>query len=61
MGGGKAFSFVIQSVRQGKVDEMASWLLLDNGTRFVQEELLTEIEDDSDNEIPENGLMMEDE
>jgi proteasome lid subunit RPN8/RPN11 len=61
VGGGKAFSFVIQSVRQGNVDEMASWLLLDNGTRFVQEELLTEIEDDSDNEIPENGLMMEDE
>jgi proteasome lid subunit RPN8/RPN11 len=41
VGGGPSFSFVIQSVRQGTKAEIASWLLLDNGTRFESEELET--------------------
>jgi proteasome lid subunit RPN8/RPN11 len=37
VGGGQAFAFVIQSVQQGAAAELASWLLLDTGTRFEQE------------------------
>jgi proteasome lid subunit RPN8/RPN11 len=36
-GGGPGFAFVIQSVQQGKAAEMASWLLLHEGTQFEQE------------------------
>lgn len=37
--GGTSFAFVIQSVRAGRAAEVASWLLVDAGARFVQEEL----------------------
>jgi proteasome lid subunit RPN8/RPN11 len=40
VGGGPSFAFVIQSVRQGKAAELMSWLLLDAGTRFAQEEVV---------------------
>ncbi|NOK60658.1 MAG: M67 family metallopeptidase [Chloroflexi bacterium AL-W] len=36
-GGGISFSFVIQSVQAGQATEIASWLLMDNGQRFVAE------------------------
>jgi proteasome lid subunit RPN8/RPN11 len=39
VGGGAGFAFIIQSVRQGKAAEVASWLLMDEGQRFEQEEL----------------------
>lgn len=39
VGGGPGFAFVIQSVAQGVATDLASWLLLDEGTRFEQEEL----------------------
>jgi proteasome lid subunit RPN8/RPN11 len=39
VGGGPSFAFVIQSVRDGQAAEVASWLLLDEGARFAQEEL----------------------
>lgn len=42
VGGGPSFAFVIQSVRAGRAAELASWLLLDQGARFEQEELYTE-------------------
>ncbi|NJN66990.1 MAG: M67 family metallopeptidase [Chloroflexaceae bacterium] len=42
VGGGTHFSFVIQSVRRGAKAELTSWLLLDDGTRFGQEELTIE-------------------
>lgn len=42
VGGGQEFAFVIQSVRQGKAAELKSWLLLDDGMRF-EEENVTEI------------------
>lgn len=38
---GPSFSFVIQSVRNGQAAELASWLLIEAGTRFVAEELQT--------------------
>ncbi len=38
-GGGPHFAFAIQSVRQGVAAELTSWLLLDNGARFVQEQV----------------------
>lgn len=37
--GGTSFAFVIQSVRAGSAAELASWLLVDEGARFVQEEI----------------------
>jgi proteasome lid subunit RPN8/RPN11 len=37
--GGTSFAFVIQSVRAGSAAELASWLLVDAGARFVQEEI----------------------
>lgn len=37
--GGTSFAFVIQSVRAGRAAELASWLLVDEGGRFVQEEI----------------------
>lgn len=37
--GGMSFAFVIQSVRQGTAAELTSWLLVDEGARFEQEEL----------------------
>lgn len=40
VGGGTGFAFVIQSVLADKAGEIASWLLVDEGARFVQEELV---------------------
>jgi proteasome lid subunit RPN8/RPN11 len=42
VGGGMSFAFVIQSVRDGRAAEVASWLLLDGGERFAQEDLVVE-------------------
>ncbi len=42
VGGGPSFAFVIQSVRNGQAAEVASWLLLDEGERFVEESLAVE-------------------
>jgi proteasome lid subunit RPN8/RPN11 len=42
VGGGTSFSFLIQSVRSGQAAELASWLLVESGDRFVAEELKTE-------------------
>jgi proteasome lid subunit RPN8/RPN11 len=39
VGGGPSFSFLIQSVRDGQAAELASWLLNEDGERFVSEEL----------------------
>jgi len=39
VGGGPSFSFLIQSVRAGKAAELTSWLLVDEGGRFVSEDL----------------------
>ncbi len=39
VGGGTAFAFIIQSVRSGKAERLASWLLLDDGTRFEEEDV----------------------
>lgn len=39
---GTSFAFAIQSVRAGKAAELRSWLLADEGTRFVEEELALE-------------------
>ena len=39
VGGGSSFSFLIQSVRSGQAAELASWLLIEDGERFVAEEL----------------------
>ena len=39
VGAGTLFSFLIQSVRDGQAAELTSWLLADEGTRFVSEEL----------------------
>ncbi|GAB4155294.1 MAG: M67 family metallopeptidase [Roseiflexaceae bacterium] len=39
VGGGTGFSFIIQSVRSGQAAELASWLLVDDGERFIEEEL----------------------
>ncbi len=35
--GGTSFAFAIQSVREGKAAEFASWLLVDEGARFIHE------------------------
>jgi proteasome lid subunit RPN8/RPN11 len=40
--GGANFAFVIQSVRSGKAADIKSWLLVDEGARFVEEELVGE-------------------
>jgi proteasome lid subunit RPN8/RPN11 len=39
VGAGSLFSFLIQSVRDGTAAELTSWLLSDEGRRFVAEEL----------------------
>jgi proteasome lid subunit RPN8/RPN11 len=39
VGGGALFSFLIQSVRLGVAAELTSWLLVDDGARFSEEEL----------------------
>jgi len=39
VGGGSSFSFLIQSVRSGHAAELTSWLLVEDGERFVAEEL----------------------
>jgi proteasome lid subunit RPN8/RPN11 len=39
VGGGPGFSFVIQSVRDGKAATLASWLLLDDGSRWEPERI----------------------
>ena len=39
VGGGAGFSFLIQSVRGGQAAELTAWLLVDEGARFVAEEL----------------------
>ena len=39
VGGGSSFSFLIQSVRSGQAAELASWLLVEDGARFIAEEL----------------------
>ncbi len=38
--GGTSFAFVIQSVRAGGAAELASWLLVDEGAHFEQEEII---------------------
>lgn len=42
VGGGTGFAFAIQSVRQGKAAELASWLLVDAGARFEAEDVVVE-------------------
>jgi proteasome lid subunit RPN8/RPN11 len=42
VGGGTGFAFAIQSVREGRATELASWLLVDEGARFDHEELVVE-------------------
>ena len=39
VGGGSSFSFLIQSVRAGQAAELTSWLLIEDGARFIAEEL----------------------
>jgi proteasome lid subunit RPN8/RPN11 len=39
VGGGSGFSFLIQSVRDGRAAELTAWLLSEHGERFVTEEL----------------------
>lgn len=39
VGGGELFSFLIQSVKLGVAAELTSWLLVDEGARFRDEEL----------------------
>jgi proteasome lid subunit RPN8/RPN11 len=39
VGGGPAFAFVIQQVTRGQAADLASWLLLDEGKRFEQEQI----------------------
>jgi proteasome lid subunit RPN8/RPN11 len=38
VGGGTSFSFMIQSVRSGAPAELTSWLLSEDGERFITEE-----------------------
>lgn len=40
--GGSSFAFLIQAVHQGRAAEVRSWLLVDEGTRFVEEPVSTE-------------------
>jgi proteasome lid subunit RPN8/RPN11 len=46
VGGGSGFSFLIQSVREGSAAELTSWLLLDTGAHFVQEEVTMNYEEE---------------
>lgn len=39
VGGGTSFSFLIQSIRSGQAAELTSWLLNEDGSRFIAEEL----------------------
>lgn len=39
VGGGAIFSFLIQSVRDGQAAELTAWLLADEGTRFIAEDM----------------------
>ena len=39
VGGGSSFSFLIQSVRSGLAAELTSWLLSEDGERFISEEI----------------------
>lgn len=39
VGGGTSFSFLIQSVSLGIAADLTSWLLVDDGARFEQEEI----------------------
>jgi proteasome lid subunit RPN8/RPN11 len=39
VGSGTLFSFLIQSVKSAKAAELNSWLLVDDGSRFIAEEL----------------------
>lgn len=38
--GGSQFAFVIQAVRSGRATELTSWLLVDAGAYFIQEEII---------------------
>ncbi|HNP69660.1 MAG TPA: M67 family metallopeptidase [Kouleothrix sp.] len=40
VGGGTSFSFLIQSVRDGQAAELTSWLLSEDGARFIAEECI---------------------
>lgn len=39
VGGGPSFSFLIQSVRDGRSAELTAWLLAEDGSQFIAEEL----------------------
>ena len=39
VGAGSLFSFLIQSIRDGQAAELTSWLLADEGRRFISEEV----------------------
>jgi proteasome lid subunit RPN8/RPN11 len=39
VGSGLQFAFAIQSVRDGKAAELRSWLLVDEGVRFIEESI----------------------
>jgi proteasome lid subunit RPN8/RPN11 len=41
VGAGSLFSFLIQSVRDGRAAELTAWLLADEGARFITEEIGT--------------------
>ncbi|MFV9504641.1 MAG: M67 family metallopeptidase [Oscillochloridaceae bacterium umkhey_bin13] len=45
--GGPSFAFAIQSVYAGKATSLASWILVDNGTRFVAETVLVRLPESS--------------
>lgn len=40
--GGSRFAFVIQAIRQGRAAELTSWLLVDDGARFIEEPISIE-------------------
>jgi proteasome lid subunit RPN8/RPN11 len=39
IGGGSSFAFVIQSVREGQATDLRSWLLSNDGSQFIQEDV----------------------
>jgi proteasome lid subunit RPN8/RPN11 len=39
IGGGSSFAFVIQSVREGQAADLCSWLLSNDGSQFIQEDV----------------------
>lgn len=39
VGGGTIFSFLIQSVQNGQATDLSSWLLVDEGQRFIAEDI----------------------